>query len=100
LLHSQFTANKYASYDGHRIKYTIAEDVLEGYTASIAGDMNSGFVVTNTETTTTTTTSSGTTPKTGDESRLLLYLLAMVISGAVLVCVILVYRARTKRQKK
>ena len=38
----------YDADDGHKISYTIAEDAVEGYTSTVAGDAESGFTVTNT----------------------------------------------------
>ncbi len=40
---------KYDDNDGHEIIYTIEEVRLEGYSASITGDPQSGYTVTNTE---------------------------------------------------
>lgn len=36
------------SQDGQDINYTISEDTVEGYTATLTGDVASGFVLTNT----------------------------------------------------
>lgn len=45
-----FTAlPKYDSADGHEIKYAITENEIEGYTTTIVGDAESGFIVTNTK---------------------------------------------------
>jgi len=34
---------------GHDIQYTVTEDKVDGYTTSITGDMQNGFVITNTK---------------------------------------------------
>ncbi|MFC2661668.1 MAG: Cna B-type domain-containing protein [Eubacterium sp.] len=34
---------------GHDIQYTVTEDKVEGYTTSITGDMQNGYVITNTK---------------------------------------------------
>ena len=39
---------KYSNLTGEKINYTIEEQLLEGYTSKITGDMEKGFVVTNT----------------------------------------------------
>jgi len=76
--------------DGHEIVYTISEDAVDGYTASITGDTSGGVVITNTEKPTVPPDlpkPPDSTPKTGDDSNPLLYLLAMLISGGGLLCV-------------
>ena len=40
---------QYDSKDGHEIVYTVAEDQLNGYEVSIAGNAESGFIVVNKE---------------------------------------------------
>lgn len=40
---------KYDSADGHEIKYAITENKIEGYTTTIVGDAESGFIITNTK---------------------------------------------------
>ncbi|WP_177159503.1 Cna B-type domain-containing protein [Granulicatella balaenopterae] len=40
---------KYDSTDGHEIIYTIEEVAISGYTSAITGDVQNGFVVTNTK---------------------------------------------------
>ena len=41
--------SQYDSRDGHEIVYTVAEDQLNGYEVSIAGNAESGFIVVNKE---------------------------------------------------
>ena len=94
--HTFTNLTKYDSADGHEIVYTITEDAVSGYTTSISGDMHTGFVVTNTKTTTPPPTD---TPKTGDESHLMLYFLAMILSGIGLIGTLVFERKRAKRQK-
>jgi len=89
---------KYDSVDGHEIVYTITEDAVSGYTTSITGDMQNGFVVTNTMNPTPTPPPHN-PPKTGDESHLLLYLLAMVLSGAGLIGFFRLDNKRSRRKE-
>ena len=51
--------------DGKEIRYEITEDEVAGYTASIKGDAESGFVITNTQ---DTPKKPNDPPKTGDDS--------------------------------
>ena len=95
--HTFTSLSKHDNTDGHEIVYTITEDAVNGYTTSIDGNMNTGFVVTNTKN--TTPPHSFDTPKTGDESHLLLYFLTMILSGTGLIGVLLFKRKRSKRQK-
>ena len=39
---------KYDDKDGHEIEYTVTEDELEGYNASISGSASEGYTITNT----------------------------------------------------
>jgi LPXTG-motif cell wall-anchored protein len=56
---------------GEEIAYTVAEDAVDGYTSTITGDAESGFVITNTQAATEATSSvipaKDVTPKTGDD---------------------------------
>ncbi len=88
--------------NGKKIEYTVTEDAVDGYHASITGSSAKGYTVTNTHkitrkpdkpkvkpTTpkhpkkTTTTESSGSTPKTGDTNRGIFFgiLLAAALAG-------------------
>jgi len=51
--------------DGRKVAYTVAEDAVEGYAASISGDASSGFTVTNTRAQTSPPPAAG-VPKAGD----------------------------------
>ncbi|MBF1134768.1 MAG: Cna B-type domain-containing protein [[Eubacterium] brachy] len=54
--------------DGKEIRYEITEDEVAGYTASIKGDAESGFVITNTQDTPKKPKKPNDPPKTGDDS--------------------------------
>ena len=54
--------------DGKEIRYEITEDEVAGYTASIKGDAESGFVITNTQDTPKEPKKPNDPPKTGDDS--------------------------------
>ena len=54
--------------DGKEIRYEITEDEVAGYTASIKGDAESGFVITNTQDTPKEPKKPNNPPKTGDDS--------------------------------
>ena len=54
--------------DGKEIRYEITEDEIAGYTASIKGDAESGFVITNTQDTPKKPKKPNDPPKTGDDS--------------------------------
>lgn len=54
--------------DGKEIRYEITEDEVAGYTASIKGDAESGFVITNTQDTPKEPKKPNDSPKTGDDS--------------------------------
>ena len=54
--------------DGKEIRYEITEDEVAGYTASIKGDAESGFVITNTQDTPKEPKKPNDQPKTGDDS--------------------------------
>ena len=87
---------KYDHSDGHEIVYAINEDSVTGYTTSITGDMHRGFVVTNTK---KTTSPPSDTPKTGDNSNMLLYLTALILSGIALIVILLVAKKKSRRRK-
>ena len=53
---------------GKEIRYEITEDEVAGYTASIKGDAESGFVITNTQDTPKKPKKPNDPPKTGDDS--------------------------------
>ena len=86
---------KYDSTDGHMILYTISEDSVSGYTTSITGDMQTGFIVTNTK----TTMPPSVTPKTGDNSHMLLYLITMILSAAGLIGLLFLGKGRKQRRR-
>ena len=86
---------KYDSTDGHEIRYTIQEEPVTGYTASIAGDAHSGFVVTNTQIP-TTPAAPPKVPGTGDNSPVSRYFLALLLSGAGLAGTLLLERKRRR----
>ena len=54
--------------DGKEIRYEITEDEVAGYTASIKGDAESGFVITNTQDAPKEPKKPNDPPKTGDDS--------------------------------
>ena len=54
--------------DGKEIRYEITEDEVAGYTASIKGDAESGFVITNTQDTPKEPKKPNDPPKTGDDN--------------------------------
>ena len=54
--------------DGKEIRYEITEDEVVGYTASIKGDAESGFVITNTQDAPKKPKKPNDPPKTGDDS--------------------------------
>ena len=54
--------------DGKEIRYEITEDEVAGYTASIKGDAEIGFVITNTQDTPKEPKKPNDPPKTGDDS--------------------------------
>ena len=77
--------------EGEEIEYTVEEkEVPEGYTATVDGDAESGFTVTNTHTE---------VPKTGDNSNLLFWIILLAVSaiaaGAIVVTMI---RKRSKER--
>ena len=82
---------KYDSSDDHEIVYTVSEDPVPGYTASITGDAASGFVITNTET-------PPPPPPTGDENHLGFYFAMMIVSGFGLIA--FVRGGKKPRRKK
>ena len=90
---------KYDKSDGHKIVYTVSENPVSGYTASISGDADSGFVVTNKQTPSTPSSSSSGTPKTGDETKVSLYLWMMIISGLGLIAILFAGRKRFRKDK-
>ena len=85
---------------GKEIKYTIQElDVPEGYTASISGDVKTGFTIVNKRTTTppktpptTVKTPPGRGPKTGDDSNILIWAILALASLAGICGAVLVFR--------
>lgn len=82
--------------DGREIVYTVKEERLPGYTTSITGDAEAGFIVTNTEdawetpktpkpnNSNTVKITATHVPKTGDSSNILLYGAALLGSIAVI----------------
>jgi LPXTG-motif cell wall-anchored protein len=80
----------YDSTDGHEITYTVTEEAVRGYTTKITGDVETGFLVTNTSVVTPPT------PKTGDDSNLQLYLGLMLASGGAMVWLL----AQKKKNKE
>ena len=83
---------KYDSLDGHEIVYTITENALSGYTTSVTGDMQAGFVVTNTKTATHI-------PNTGDAAHLPVYVVALILSGAALIWTVFCAKRRSGRRQ-
>ena len=69
-------------------KYTVEEDVPNGYTAKITGDMETGFTITNTVD----------VPDTGDNNDVILWSAAIIIS--MLAIVLLVIRRRKARKAR
>lgn len=90
--------NKYN--DGKEISYTVTEDQISGYSTTVSGDVENGFVVTNTEeqvpnkptepnnteNSTPLKENKVTTPKTGDDVNLYLYfsVLAISVTGTII----------------
>ena len=87
---------KYDSADGHAIEYTIRENPVAGYTASISGDARSGFFITNKKTSLPTPSE---IPKTGDETHLSLYLWTTAISGFGLIGILLTEKKKNRRNR-
>ena len=77
--------DKYGS-DGKAITYTVKEDVPKDYIGEVSGDMNKGFVITNT----------ADVPDTGDHNDMFLWSGAMITS--LLAVVFLASRKRKEEQ--
>lgn len=87
--------------DGKKIKYTISEDALTGYDVLITGDVESGFMIQNTEVIKSFNNHKDIdkdieNPRTGDLSNLFGYGLLLIISG---VGVILVTRKKNRSKQ-
>lgn len=99
--------------NGEKIEYTVTEDAVDGYHASITGSSTKGYTVTNTHKITkkpnkpkvkpttpkhpkkpTTTESSGSTPKTGDTNRGILFGILLAAALAALGVLFLTARKR------
>lgn len=76
--------------DGKEIKYTVAEDPVEGYKTSIDGDMEKGYIITNSHLPETGT-------ETSDKAPLRAVLAALLISGVAL---IILRRRRVSEARK
>ena len=107
---------QYDSKDGHEIVYTVAEDQLNGYEVSIAGNAASGFIVVNKEvkdititvddktdkktqnkTNNSNKTSSDKQIKTGDSYQVETWL---IIEAIVAICIIaIVFKSRDQTKK-
>lgn len=107
---------QYDSKDGHEIVYTVAEDQLNGYEVSIAGNAASGFIVVNKEvkdititvddktnkktqnkTNNSNKTSSDKQIKTGDSYQVETWL---IIEAIVAICIIaIVFKSRDQNKK-
>ncbi|MEG2111951.1 MAG: Cna B-type domain-containing protein, partial [Anaerovoracaceae bacterium] len=80
--------------DGKKIKYTISEDEITGYDVRITGDVNSGFIIENTEVEKLLNNYKDIeNPKTGDPSNLFGYGVLLIMAG---MGVILVTRRKNK----
>ncbi|MEG1725326.1 MAG: Cna B-type domain-containing protein, partial [Anaerovoracaceae bacterium] len=80
--------------DGKKIKYTISEDEITGYDVRITGDVNSGFIIENTEVEKLLNNHKDIeNPKTGDPSNLFGYGVLLIMAG---MGVILVTRRKNK----
>lgn len=92
---------RYDAADGHEIVYTVSEDRITGYTTSLAGDAETGFVITNTRTPSPTPYDPPphVTPQTGDARGLWMYVLAMVLSAAGLVWAGVAFKRRKNQQQ-
>ncbi len=82
---------KYDNTDGHEILYAIIENHVPGYTSSISGDAENGFIVINKETP---------PPQTEDKNNISLNLWMMIISGLNLLLFSLAGKKKLVRNRK
>lgn len=82
---------KYDANDGHEIVYTVKEDAIPGYKTTISGDVQSGFVITNTK----DIPKIPPKPNTGDNSNLIAYGFVLLISAT---CTLILVRIRSRRK--
>ena len=87
---------KYDGTDGHEIEYTVSENALPGYTASIEGDALRGFVITNTL---IQPPSPPASPKTGDNAPLAQYLLTALFACCALTRALAASRKRKRSEQ-
>ena len=94
--HSFTELAQFDQEDGHEIEYTISEDAVKGYTTSITGSAENGFVVTNTE----QEKPKVITPKTSDNSNTVLYSWLTALSAVALVLCIWFWKRSRKQACK
>ena len=82
---------KYDANDGHEIVYTVKEDAIPGYKTTISGDVQNGFVITNTK----DIPKIPPKPSTGDNSNLIAYGFILLISAT---CALILVRIRSRRK--
>ena len=91
--------------DGNKIKYTVKEDQVQDYTVTYTGDVDNGYIITNTHIEKPKPNTKGNKPggkklvkrhgpKTGDMTNIMLY--GIVLLVAVLGLLIAVIRRRNK----
>lgn len=86
--------------DGATIQYTVSEDPVAGYIATVTGDSIKGFAITNTHTPvekvttplTPTSKTKASTPKTGDTSNIVLYGTALAMAFIALLILLIRHR--------
>ena len=71
---ASFTNVRKYDQSGTEIQYTISEDTVNGYDATITGNQTTGFTITNTE-----RPQNPTTPKTSDSTNIYLYIGMMFV---------------------
>ncbi len=93
-----FTNLKKYSSNGRRIAYTVEEEIVNGYTVTIMGNADNGFIVVNAKVTEQdTNTGTGTDiPYTGDDTPVFLYACVFAVSGLGL---LLVLRSMKKNKR-
>ena len=78
--HDFSNLQKYDANDGHEIVYTIKEEAISGYKTAISGDVQNGFVITNTQNV-PKIPGKPNKPNTGDDSNLAFYGFVMLLTA-------------------
>ena len=93
---AEFTElDKYAA--GEEITYTVIEVSVEGYTASVSGNAQDGYVITNTHTPTQNPPQPD-KPKTGDDFEVITWVAVLAAAAAALAAYVII--GRKKRNQK